>query len=118
MIITTSSPTNMIGALRHIGRNRQGHVLSSSLAPKTSFRCLNTIKPGPSVRLPKPDREGKVLWDQSEMQTTDFDIAIVGGGHNGLVAASYLAREGYSVGVFERRHLVGGKDIFLFVFCS
>ncbi|MGQ0662828.1 MAG: phytoene desaturase family protein [Pseudomonadota bacterium] len=36
------------------------------------------------------------------------DAIIIGGGHNGLVAASYLARAGLSVLVLERRHIVGG----------
>ncbi|WP_147371316.1 NAD(P)-binding protein, partial [Meiothermus granaticius] len=33
----------------------------------------------------------------------DLDIAVVGAGHNALVAAAYLAQAGYRVGVFERR---------------
>ena len=37
-----------------------------------------------------------------------FDVAIVGGGHNGLVAAAYLARAGLRTLVAERRELVGG----------
>lgn len=37
-----------------------------------------------------------------------YDCLIIGGGHNGLVAAAYLAREGRRVCVLERRHLVGG----------
>src|ERR1700729_2927913 len=37
-----------------------------------------------------------------------FDIVIVGGGHNGLVAAAYLARAGRRVLVLESRELVGG----------
>lgn len=37
-----------------------------------------------------------------------FDVAIVGAGHNGLVAATLLARKGLSVGVFEARDTVGG----------
>ena len=36
---------------------------------------------------------------------------IVGGGHNGLVAAAYLAKSGKSVCVLERRHVVGGAAI-------
>jgi phytoene dehydrogenase-like protein len=37
-----------------------------------------------------------------------FDCLVVGGGHNGLVTAAYLARAGKSVCVLERRHVLGG----------
>jgi phytoene dehydrogenase-like protein len=40
-----------------------------------------------------------------------YDAVIVGGGHNGLVAAAYLARAGKSVLVLERRDLVGGACV-------
>ena len=40
-----------------------------------------------------------------------FDAVVVGGGHNGLVAASYLAMEGMSVALLERRELVGGACV-------
>src|SRR5262245_22836201 len=39
---------------------------------------------------------------------TKRDVIIIGGGHNGLVAAAYLARAGKSVLVLERREMVGG----------
>jgi phytoene dehydrogenase-like protein len=38
----------------------------------------------------------------------EYDVLIVGGGHNGLVAASYLAAEGLRVLVLERLRRVGG----------
>lgn len=38
-------------------------------------------------------------------------IAVVGAGHNGLVAAAYLAREGHEVTVLERRNVVGGSCV-------
>ncbi|MCY3777048.1 MAG: NAD(P)/FAD-dependent oxidoreductase, partial [Candidatus Aminicenantes bacterium] len=41
----------------------------------------------------------------------DIDVLIVGGGHNGLVAGSYLARAGLEVQVLERRSMVGGACI-------
>ncbi len=39
------------------------------------------------------------------------DVVIVGGGHNGLVAAAYLARAGFSTVVCERRDIVGGAAV-------
>jgi phytoene dehydrogenase-like protein len=42
------------------------------------------------------------------MSARTWDVAIVGGGHNGLVAAFYLARAGLSTVVLERREIVGG----------
>jgi len=38
----------------------------------------------------------------------DWDAVIVGGGHNGLTAAAYLAKAGRSVLVLERRERLGG----------
>ncbi len=40
-----------------------------------------------------------------------FDAVVVGGGHNGLVAATYLARGGLKVLVLERRPMVGGACV-------
>jgi phytoene dehydrogenase-like protein len=39
------------------------------------------------------------------------DVAIVGGGHNGLVCAAYLARAGLDVEVVERRDVLGGAAV-------
>jgi len=39
------------------------------------------------------------------------DVIIVGGGHNGLVCACYLAAKGRRVRVLERRHVVGGAAV-------
>ena len=41
----------------------------------------------------------------------ESDIVIVGGGHNGLVCAFYLARAGLSVTVLERRGVMGGAAV-------
>jgi phytoene dehydrogenase-like protein len=39
------------------------------------------------------------------------DVVVIGGGHNGLVCAAYLARAGLSVTVVERRHVLGGAAV-------
>lgn len=43
--------------------------------------------------------------------TKTYDIAILGGGHNGLVTAYYLARAGLSVVVLEKNAVVGGAAV-------
>lgn len=40
-----------------------------------------------------------------------FDCVVIGGGHNGLIAAAYLARAGKKVCVLERRQLLGGCSV-------
>ncbi len=40
-----------------------------------------------------------------------LDAVVIGGGHNGLVAAAYLARAGLSVELHERREIVGGACV-------
>ncbi len=40
-----------------------------------------------------------------------YDVAIVGGGHNGLVCAAYLAKAGLNTAVLERRDIVGGACV-------
>ena len=42
------------------------------------------------------------------MNKNECDVAIIGGGHNGLICAAYLARAGLDVSVFEARHECGG----------
>lgn len=41
-------------------------------------------------------------------QQRAYDCIVIGGGHNGLVTAAYLAKAGKSVCVLERRHVLGG----------
>jgi len=43
--------------------------------------------------------------------TSQYDAVIIGGGHNGLVCAFYLARAGLKVRILERRDVVGGAAV-------
>jgi phytoene dehydrogenase-like protein len=45
---------------------------------------------------------------QNRIPTQTFDAIVVGGGHNGLVCAAYLAKAGKKVLVLEQRHILGG----------
>jgi phytoene dehydrogenase-like protein len=56
---------------------------------------------------------------------SSYDAIVIGGGHNGLTAAAYLARAGRRVLVLERRHVLGGAAVseelhpgFTFSVCS
>ena len=44
----------------------------------------------------------------AELANRTWDVVVVGGGHNGLASAAYLARAGLSVLVLERRERLGG----------
>jgi phytoene dehydrogenase-like protein len=50
--------------------------------------------PGPEVRVPQR-----------------YDAIVIGGGHNGLISAAYLARAGMKTLVLERRHVLGGAAV-------
>ncbi|HMQ54208.1 MAG TPA: NAD(P)/FAD-dependent oxidoreductase, partial [Anaerolineae bacterium] len=41
----------------------------------------------------------------------DYDIIVIGAGHNALVCAGYLAQAGHKVLVLERRHIAGGAVV-------
>ena len=49
-----------------------------------------------------------MAWEQ---ETTTYDAIIIGGGHNGLICAAYLAMAGCKVVVLERRGVVGGAAV-------
>ena len=40
-----------------------------------------------------------------------YDAVIIGGGHNGLISAAYLARAGLKTLVLERRYVIGGAAV-------
>jgi len=42
------------------------------------------------------------------MPDASFDVVVIGGGHQGLIAANYMIRNGMTVGLFEQRRELGG----------
>src|SRR4051794_34731469 len=69
----------------------------ASRTPSSSRRSRCTVARGPGLR----GRRAKQI----------LDVVVIGAGHNGLVAAAYLARAGKSVLVLERSDQVGGAAV-------
>src|SRR3546814_1194946 len=65
----------------------------------------------PSPPNPPLEGEGLTRLRNESMNAQEFDILIIGGGHNGLVCAAYLAAAGLKVRVLERRNVVGGAAV-------
>ncbi|XP_019849387.1 PREDICTED: pyridine nucleotide-disulfide oxidoreductase domain-containing protein 2-like isoform X1 [Amphimedon queenslandica] len=82
------------------------HMLRKAYQKGTSF----------SFRAFQPAALSRSYSDTTTIPSTQtieapYDAVIVGGGHNGLVAAAYLSKAGKKVAVFERRHVLGGAAV-------
>jgi phytoene dehydrogenase-like protein len=51
------------------------------------------------------------ILQTEQLMSYKYDVIVIGGGHNGLVNAAYLARAGKKVLVLERRHVLGGAAV-------
>ncbi|RIK46050.1 MAG: NAD(P)/FAD-dependent oxidoreductase [Chloroflexi bacterium] len=82
------------GSVRHCSRTRNQREKRHHSAP--------------ACRAPRQCQNGT---ERRATMAKTYDAVIIGGGHNGLAAAFYLARAGFSVCVLERYHTIGGAAI-------
>src|SRR5216683_2364189 len=83
--------------------------------PSASQAALPAAQPPcrrsrPPVQCPLSVLLLRELSSQPTMSSS-YDVIVIGGGHNGLVNAAYLARAGKRVLVLERRHVLGGAAV-------
>src|SRR4051794_34527612 len=57
------------------------------------------------------DADGPARSDRRRDVGQRYDAVIIGGGHNGLVSAAYLAKAGMRTLVLEQRHVLGGAAV-------
>ena len=88
-----------MGASRPVPQHSRPHSITITLPPLAvvAFRVVGRASVCASLRLLLANEHAR-----------KYDAIIIGGGHNGLVTAAYLARAGRKVLVLERRELVGG----------
>lgn len=94
--------------------------LSPTRAPEPKLYHFTESDPAPNhVSLIAPDKVAERVSRKYHPSPSAFvapsrrkrDVIIIGGGHNGLVTAAYLAKEGLDVLVLERRHVIGGAAV-------
>src|ERR1700757_4059915 len=93
-----------------------------AISPRSSRpdRCPVPARPWPCLRsyqesrlnvqsnMWRAERPTQAPGRQSSMARESYDAIVIGGGHNGLVAAAYLARSGANTLVLEQRDTPGG----------
>src|SRR4051794_28149801 len=86
-------------------RNSPAHMTTRMTRLPAIARTVRRSRFAPLRRLPRASRIGETD------EIVSHDAIVVGGGHNALTAAAYLARAGLDVCVLERREVLGGACV-------
>src|SRR5439155_8172095 len=96
-----------------ISRSGTSRSATASQAPSCSSRSPSSIAANAPTRSRASCRSStrRESARETPVTTTRYDAIVIGGGHNGLVAAAYLARAGRKTLVLERRPVLGGAAV-------
>ncbi|MFN8195993.1 MAG: NAD(P)/FAD-dependent oxidoreductase [Nocardioidaceae bacterium] len=72
---------------------------------------MATTKKAPAKKAASAKAAPRKATGKGGPRSREYDVIVVGGGHNGLTHGAYLAKAGLKTLVLERRHLVGGAAI-------
>src|SRR5512142_2615307 len=85
--------------------------MKSATSPRSCCPISRARSPARSPTSIAASPSSRRAWVRSDRVAPEYDAVVVGGGHNGLTCACYLAGAGLKVAVFERRSVVGGAAI-------
>ena len=112
--VTMSAIDDLVAAIAtpSVRRRRASSPASRAMSIASASSCSGrAMSPRYRRRIPRPCRSTCERISVEGCRQHTHDVVIVGGGHNALVAAAYLARAGRKVVVLERLDHVGGAAV-------
>src|SRR5438034_2392993 len=114
--VSAASPRSCISSKRTRRFGATSRSTTSATSPRFISRICRARSPARSHTSIAASRRSRPVSRTNDprvafVSAPEFDVVVIGGGHNGLVCAAYLAAAGASVCIVERRHAVGGAAV-------